>query len=279
LRIARRNGALGTKDSARVAADTALQPKPIEPLISACTSFASGQKVWRAAVVILPACRQTRRHEGGTLTRWLRLAITPAAAALEDMHNPADDPTIIDPLNAANIRRQMRLDPRPLLVAQPKQVRPHEPDPLPKRIRIVWNQDCVASAPKLMSFDPSFLLFNFWLASLTGQRWCLISDHRPCFQASVLNTDSNFGLSRFNFEHTGSHDSLRFCAGWFVRAEIMAISENDKHKEYAHYAAHCRYLMTAASDPDSHAIQREMAAKWLRLASAIRYPLKSEQTV
>jgi hypothetical protein len=35
------------------------------------------------------------------------------------MHDPADDPTIIDPLYAANISRQMRLDPSPLLVAQP----------------------------------------------------------------------------------------------------------------------------------------------------------------
>jgi hypothetical protein len=32
---------------------------------------------------------------------------------------------------------------------------------------------------------------------------------------------------------------------------------------------------TAASDPDSHAIQLEMAAEWLKLANAIRYPLKS----
>jgi hypothetical protein len=45
------------------------------------------------------------------------------------MHNPADDPTIIDPLYAPNIRRQMRLDPSPLLLAQPKQVRSHDPDP------------------------------------------------------------------------------------------------------------------------------------------------------
>jgi hypothetical protein len=59
----------------------------------------------------------------------------------------------------------------------------------------------------------------------------------------------------------------------------MAIPENDKHKAYAHYAAHCMYLMTTASDPDSHAIQREMAAEWLRLANVIRYPLKSEQTI
>jgi hypothetical protein len=57
----------------------------------------------------------------------------------------------------------------------------------------------------------------------------------------------------------------------------MAVPTADKHKAYAHYAAHCTYLMTAASDPDSHAIQREMAAEWLKLADAIRYPLKSTQ--
>lgn len=59
----------------------------------------------------------------------------------------------------------------------------------------------------------------------------------------------------------------------------MAIPATDKHKEYAHYAAHCTYLMTAASDPDSHAIQREMAAEWLKLADAIRYPLKPDKII
>jgi hypothetical protein len=59
----------------------------------------------------------------------------------------------------------------------------------------------------------------------------------------------------------------------------MTIPAIDKHKEYAHYAAHCRYLMTAASDPDSHAIQREMAAEWLKLADAILFPLKSDQII
>lgn len=54
----------------------------------------------------------------------------------------------------------------------------------------------------------------------------------------------------------------------------MAISETDKQKAYAHYAAHCTYLMTAASDPDSQAIQREMATEWLNLADAILHPLK-----
>jgi hypothetical protein len=54
----------------------------------------------------------------------------------------------------------------------------------------------------------------------------------------------------------------------------MTISKSDKYKDYAHYAAHCLYLGTAASDPDSRAIQREMAAEWLKLADAIARPLK-----
>jgi hypothetical protein len=45
------------------------------------------------------------------------------------MHDPADHPTIIDPLHAANIARQMRPDPSPLFVAQPKQIPAHDPDP------------------------------------------------------------------------------------------------------------------------------------------------------
>ena len=59
----------------------------------------------------------------------------------------------------------------------------------------------------------------------------------------------------------------------------MAIPATDKHKDYTHYAAHCRYLMTTAGDPDPHAIQREMAAEWLKLADAIRYPPKSEEMI
>jgi hypothetical protein len=51
----------------------------------------------------------------------------------------------------------------------------------------------------------------------------------------------------------------------------MATPINDKYKDYAHYAAHCLYLETAATDPDSRAIQREMAAEWLKLADAIRF--------
>ena len=38
-------------------------------------------------------------------------------------------------------------------------------------------------------------------------------------------------------------------------------------------------LMTAANDPDSHAIQREMAAEWLKLADAILCPLKADEII
>src|SRR5262249_48780520 len=70
----------------------------------------------------------------------LRRAIAPATAALQYMHNAADDPTIVRPLDAPNIRRQARFDPLPLLIAQPKQVSAHDPNPLPKRIRIVLSE-------------------------------------------------------------------------------------------------------------------------------------------
>lgn len=47
-------------------------------------------------------------------------AIAPAATSFQDMNNTTDDTSIIGSLYATNIRRQMRFDPIPLLVAQPK---------------------------------------------------------------------------------------------------------------------------------------------------------------
>jgi hypothetical protein len=41
------------------------------------------------------------------------------------MQDAADHPPIIDPFLAAHIGRQMRLDPSPLLIAEPKQVAAH----------------------------------------------------------------------------------------------------------------------------------------------------------
>ena len=52
---------------------------------------------------------------------------------------------------------------------------------------------------------------------------------------------------------------------------------NDKHKEYARYAAHCLHMVTAAKDQHERAIQREMAAEWLRLADAVLHPLKRSE--
>src|SRR5262245_49245920 len=66
------------------------------------------------------------------------------------MHDAADDSAIVRPLDAPDIRRQVRFDPLPLLIAQPKQVIAHDPNPLPKT-----NQDRIVRAEKLMSSDPS----------------------------------------------------------------------------------------------------------------------------
>jgi hypothetical protein len=57
----------------------------------------------------------------------------------------------------------------------------------------------------------------------------------------------------------------------------VTIPKTDKHKEYARYAAHCLAMVTATRDQDARALNREMAAEWLRLADAVRHPLKRQQ--
>jgi hypothetical protein len=54
----------------------------------------------------------------------------------------------------------------------------------------------------------------------------------------------------------------------------VTILKNDKHKEYARYANHCLEMTTMATDQDSRAVLREMAAEWLRLADAVLHPLQ-----
>jgi hypothetical protein len=44
------------------------------------------------------------------------------------MDDPTDDAPIVRSFHTANIRRQMWLDPIPLLITQPKQVLAHDPD-------------------------------------------------------------------------------------------------------------------------------------------------------
>ena len=55
---------------------------------------------------------------------------------------------------------------------------------------------------------------------------------------------------------------------------IMPIPKNDKHKKYTRYAEHCLDLVTIIKDQDDRAINREMAAEWLKLADAIIHPEK-----
>jgi hypothetical protein len=77
-------------------------------------------------------------------------AIAPATAALQYVHDAADNAAIVHPPDTPNIRRQVRFDPLPLLIVQPKQVSAHDPNPLPKT-----NQDRIVRPEKLMSSDPS----------------------------------------------------------------------------------------------------------------------------
>ena len=60
------------------------------------------------------------------------------------MHDAADDAAIIHPIDTSDIRRQMRFDPVPLLVAEPEQVLAHDSDPQkesgPDRIMIALPQ-------------------------------------------------------------------------------------------------------------------------------------------
>jgi hypothetical protein len=53
----------------------------------------------------------------------------------------------------------------------------------------------------------------------------------------------------------------------------MAMPKNDKHKDYTRYAEHCLTMMTTIKDQDVRAINREMAAEWLKLADAVLHPL------
>jgi hypothetical protein len=54
----------------------------------------------------------------------------------------------------------------------------------------------------------------------------------------------------------------------------MAKPKDDKHKDYARYAAHCLGMVTTTKDQEARAINREMAAEWLKLADAMLHPLK-----
>src|SRR5262249_832580 len=115
---------------------TGSMPNPV----AVCTTCGADAAPRPAHKAIINRCRRTI----------LRRAITPATPPFQHMHDTGDDAAIIRPLDPAHIRRQVRFDPLPLLIAKPKQVPGHDPNPLPKT-----NQDRIVRAEKLMSSDPS----------------------------------------------------------------------------------------------------------------------------
>jgi hypothetical protein len=50
----------------------------------------------------------------------------------------------------------------------------------------------------------------------------------------------------------------------------VTIPRSNKHKDYGRYSAHCLNMAATATDQKARAIQREMAAEWLRLADAAK---------
>jgi hypothetical protein len=67
------------------------------------------------------------------------------------MQDAADHPPVIDAILAANVRRQKRRDPLPLLVVQPKQVASHAPS----SYLSAENHYPIQPSSDLLSFDPS----------------------------------------------------------------------------------------------------------------------------
>jgi hypothetical protein len=53
----------------------------------------------------------------------------------------------------------------------------------------------------------------------------------------------------------------------------MAILNNDKHKEYARFAAHCLEMVTSTRDQEVRRVQREMRQTNLSSADAIERPV------
>jgi hypothetical protein len=74
------------------------------------------------------------------------------------MQNAADHPAVIHPCLASHIRRQMRFDLAPLLIAQPKQIASH---PNASRITKQWNHQPIQPTTFLLSTGPSKVLATY----------------------------------------------------------------------------------------------------------------------
>jgi hypothetical protein len=54
----------------------------------------------------------------------------------------------------------------------------------------------------------------------------------------------------------------------------MAAPKSNRRRDYIRYAEHCLNLVPTIDAQDDRAINREMAAEWLRLVDDIALPLK-----
>jgi hypothetical protein len=79
-------------------------------------------------------------------------------------------------------------------------------------------------------------------------------------------------LVLFNFDQTRHRNAFHILAASgddeTERRGIMAVPKDNRHKDYSRYAAHCLGLTHALTDREDRAINREMAAEWLKLAEA-----------
>jgi hypothetical protein len=77
-------------------------------------------------------------------------AIGPAPAALQGMHNAAQHTAIVNPIHAAHVRWQERLDPSPLNIRKPKEISHLIASP-----REAMNHNTAAKGIPLMGPDPN----------------------------------------------------------------------------------------------------------------------------
>jgi hypothetical protein len=94
-----------------------------------------------------------------------RRAIAPTAAALQRMHDPRQYTTVIDPPRTLAIDRQQRLDPRPLIVRKPKEIRHCHASSLEALNHMVKAMGIRLLGPDPRNWLKSKLLDEYWEAA------------------------------------------------------------------------------------------------------------------
>ena len=78
-----------------------------------------------------PLRRPTHKTFAERLVRAIQIArhVPPAAAALQHMHDPGDQPAVVNPRNAPRVPRQIRRNPRELGLRKSEKAIPHRQTP------------------------------------------------------------------------------------------------------------------------------------------------------